>query len=105
MKHPMRGTYKMKGAYKTAEVSTPDLAKLAIEAHGVLERWKRFSTVSIHGINGGVPWATAKPESLVTSGSQLTFATRRLLTGPSAVGIESLAANLNASRSRTRTVR
>jgi hypothetical protein len=25
------------------EVSAPDLAKLAIEAHGGLERWKRFT--------------------------------------------------------------
>ena len=38
------------------EVSTPDLAKLAIEAHGGLERWKRFTTVSVRGINGGVLW-------------------------------------------------
>ena len=46
----------MKGAYTAVEVSAPDLAKLAIEAHGGLERWKRFATVSVHGINGGVLW-------------------------------------------------
>ncbi len=32
-----------------------ELANLAIEAHG-LERWKRFTTLSVHGINGGVLW-------------------------------------------------
>src|ERR1700704_1820413 len=46
----------MKGASKAMELSAPDLAKLAIEAHGGLERWKRFTTVSVHGINGGVLW-------------------------------------------------
>jgi hypothetical protein len=33
---------------------------LAIEAHGGLERLKQFTTVSLHGINGGVLWG-AKP--------------------------------------------
>src|ERR1700681_2397448 len=46
----------MKGTHKAVEVSAPDLANLAIEAHGGLERWKRFSTLSVHGINGGVLW-------------------------------------------------
>src|SRR5258708_8771658 len=46
----------MKSKYKAVEVSAPDLAKLAIDAHGGLERWKRFTTVSVHGINGGVLW-------------------------------------------------
>jgi len=46
----------MAGTYKTVKASTPDLATLAIEAHGGLEHWKRFSTVSVHGINGGVLW-------------------------------------------------
>ncbi len=46
----------MKGTSKAMEVSAPELAKLAIEAHGGLERWKRFSSVSVHGINGGVLW-------------------------------------------------
>ena len=41
---------------KETEVVAPDLAKLAIEAHGGLERWKRFTTLSVHGINGGVLW-------------------------------------------------
>ncbi|MBC8030144.1 MAG: hypothetical protein H7Z16_08525 [Pyrinomonadaceae bacterium] len=46
----------MKSTYEPAEVSAPDLAKLAIEAHGGLERWKRFTRLSVHGINGGLLW-------------------------------------------------
>jgi hypothetical protein len=46
----------MSATYNALEVSAPDLAKLAIEAHGGLDRWKRFSTLSVHGINGGVLW-------------------------------------------------
>jgi hypothetical protein len=34
-----------------------DLAQFAIEAHGSLERWNRFSTVSAHLIQGGVFWS------------------------------------------------
>ena len=41
---------------KETEVVAPDLAKLAIEAHGGLERWNSFTTLSVHGINGGVLW-------------------------------------------------
>ena len=33
------------------------LAKLAIDAHGGLDRWKRFTTLSAHLIQGGVLWA------------------------------------------------
>jgi len=33
-----------------------EIAKLAIDAHGGLDRWKRFSTLSVHGINGGLLW-------------------------------------------------
>ena len=33
------------------------LAKQAIDAHGGLERWNRFSTLSAHLIDGGVLWA------------------------------------------------
>jgi hypothetical protein len=36
----------MNSTYKAVEVSAPDLAKFAIEAHGGLERWIRFTTVS-----------------------------------------------------------
>ena len=43
----------MKSTFKAVD---QDLAQLAIEAHGGLERWKRFTTVSVHGINGGVLW-------------------------------------------------
>jgi hypothetical protein len=46
----------MKSTYKAVEGSLPDLAELAIEAHGGLERWNRFTTVTVHGINGGVLW-------------------------------------------------
>src|SRR5712692_4081074 len=46
----------MKGTSKAAQVSASDLAKLAIEAHGGLERWKHFTTLSVHGINGGLLW-------------------------------------------------
>jgi hypothetical protein len=47
----------VQGTYKAVEVSAPDLAKLAIEAHGGLERWNRFTTLSAHLIQGGVLWA------------------------------------------------
>ena len=43
----------MKSTYKAVE---QDLAQFAIEAHGGLERWNRFSTVSAHLIQGGVFW-------------------------------------------------
>ena len=33
-----------------------ELAKLAIDAHGGLDRWKRFTMLSVHGINGGILW-------------------------------------------------
>jgi hypothetical protein len=42
--------------YQAVEISAPELAKLAIQAHGGLDRWKRFTTLSVHGINGGVLW-------------------------------------------------
>jgi hypothetical protein len=35
----------------------PNLAKLAIEAHGGLERWNRYTRLSAHLIQGGVLWA------------------------------------------------
>ena len=40
----------------TSKAVEQGLAQFAIEAHGGLERWKRFSTLSVHGINGGVLW-------------------------------------------------
>ena len=43
----------MKSTSKAVEQT---LAQLAIEAHGGLERWKHFTTLSVHGINGGVLW-------------------------------------------------
>jgi hypothetical protein len=53
----------MKSTYKPVE---QELAQFAIEAHGGLGRWKRFTTVSVHGINGGVLWG-AKGEAGVRS--------------------------------------
>ena len=47
----------MKSAYKPGDVAAPDLATLAIEAHGGLERWNCFTTLSAHLIQGGVFWA------------------------------------------------
>ena len=44
----------MKSRYEAVEFSAPTIAKLAIDAHGCLERWKRFTTLSVHGKNGGV---------------------------------------------------
>src|SRR6202050_3216694 len=40
----------------TSKVVEQNLAQFAIEAHGGLERWNRFSTVSAHLIQGGVFW-------------------------------------------------
>src|ERR1700737_2356599 len=62
----------MKDTHKGAEISLPDPAKLAIEAHGGLERWKRFTTVSVHGINGGVLWG-AKGKAGVVSDVTVTI--------------------------------
>lgn len=47
----------MGSAFKTGEATVPDLVKLAIAAHGGLERWTRFSTLSAHLIQGGALWA------------------------------------------------
>src|SRR3984885_1944391 len=40
----------------TSKVVEQDLPQFAIEAHGGLERWNRFSTISAHLIQGGVFW-------------------------------------------------
>jgi hypothetical protein len=47
----------MKSTDKAGKAVAPELAKLAIEAHGGLERWNRFTTLSAHLIQGGVFWA------------------------------------------------
>jgi hypothetical protein len=47
----------MKGTRKPAESPSPDLAKLAIEAHGGLERWKQFKFLTARLVQGGVLWA------------------------------------------------
>jgi hypothetical protein len=41
----------------TSKAVEQDLAQFAIEAHGGLERWNRFSTVSAHLIQDGVFWS------------------------------------------------
>src|ERR1700733_11683672 len=46
----------MKSTDKAGKAVAPELAKLAIEAHGGLERWNRFTTLSAHLIQGGVFW-------------------------------------------------
>ena len=84
--------------------TTSELAKLAIEAHGGLERWKRLTTVSVHGINGGVLWG-AKGKAGVLADVTVTVDLHNEKvshTGPLALRIEGLASNLNGSRSRTR---
>jgi len=51
----------------TSKAVEQDLAQFAIEAHGGLERWNRFSTVSAHLIQGGVFWGVkGKRASSVT---------------------------------------
>jgi hypothetical protein len=47
----------IRSTHKAGDVAGPELAKLAIEAHGGLERWNRFTTLSAHLIQGGVFWA------------------------------------------------
>ena len=46
----------VKGTQKAAEVSLPDLAKLAINVHGGLERWKQFKFLTARLVQGGVLW-------------------------------------------------
>src|SRR5467141_2759929 len=89
----------MKSTYEAAEVATPALAKLAIEAHGGLDRWERFTTLSVHGMNGGVLWGAKSKAGLLDDVTVIVdLRTRRLRTGPSAPRIEGLASNLNGSR-------
>jgi hypothetical protein len=40
------------------------LAKLAIDAHGGLDRWKQFETVSAHLVQGGVLWGLKHQEGI-----------------------------------------
>jgi hypothetical protein len=55
----------------TSKAVEQDLAQFAIEAHGGLERWKRFTTLSVHGINGGVLWG-AKGKAAVLDDVTIT---------------------------------
>jgi hypothetical protein len=47
----------MDGTRKGLTVTMNELSKLAVEAHGALDHWKRLTTLSVHGINGGVLWS------------------------------------------------
>ena len=38
-------------------MNSPSLTELAIEAHGGLDRWRRFKTVSARLLNGGALWS------------------------------------------------
>src|SRR5580658_7887422 len=90
----------------TSKVVEQDLAQFAIEAHGGLERWNRFNTVSAHLIQGGVFWgAKGKGGALGDVTVKSIFVARGFRTGPSALRIEGPASNPSGSRSRTRTVR
>jgi hypothetical protein len=42
-----------------------DLATLAINAHGGLDRWRRFRTVSAHLVQGGVLWKVKGQDGVV----------------------------------------
>lgn len=95
-----------KGTTKAVEAPLPDLAKLAIEAHGGLDRWKRFTTVSVHGINGGVLWG-AKGKAGVLGDVTVTVDLRneKVSHCPLAIGIEGLASSHSGSCSKTRTAK
>ncbi len=57
-----------------------ELAKLAIETYGGLERWNSFTTLSAHLIQGGVLWAAKGKAGVlddVTVTVDLTTRTRR----------------------------
>ena len=74
-----------------------NLAKQAIDAHGGLERWNRFTTLSAHLIQKGALCA-AKGKAGVLVDPTVTvdfFATRRLRTGHLVPQIEGLASNRN----------
>src|SRR5258707_10712288 len=60
-----RGSTRKCSPYDQRRLTMAKLAKLAIDAHGGLDTWRRFSTVSVHGINGGMLWAAkGKPTTL-----------------------------------------
>jgi hypothetical protein len=42
-----------------------DLATLAISAHGGLDRWRRFKTVSAHLVQGGVLWNVKEQDGVL----------------------------------------
>jgi len=58
----------MKGTHEAVEVSAPDLAKFASEAHGGLERWNGFTTLSAHLIQGSVLWASEGKAGVLADG-------------------------------------
>ena len=42
-----------------------NLAKLAIEAHGGLDHWRRFKTVSARLLNGGALWPLKRQQGVL----------------------------------------
>jgi hypothetical protein len=91
----------MKNTYQAVE---QDLAQLAIEAHGGLERWKRFTTLSIHGINGGVLWG-AKGKAGVLDDVTVTVDLRNEKASHWPFGSTVSLRTSTGRASRTRTVR
>jgi hypothetical protein len=59
----------MTDAYKALEVSLPDLAKLAIKAHGGLERWKQFEFLTARLVQGGVLWGLKRKAEVLEHAS------------------------------------
>jgi hypothetical protein len=65
-----------------------DLATLAINAHGVLDRWRRFKTVSARLLQGGVLWKLKGHDGvlddvLLTVDLRKEWASHRPFGGPS----------------------
>jgi hypothetical protein len=54
------------------------LAKLAIDAHGGLDRWKQFETVSAHLVQGGMLWQI-KGQAGTLDKTNVTVGLRRAL--------------------------
>src|ERR1700716_964229 len=93
----------MKSTFKAVD---QDLAQFAIEAHGGLDRWKRFTTLSVHGINGGVLWG-AKGKAGVLDDVTVTVDLRNEKVSHWPFGSPDRRSRFEPqrSRSRTRTVR
>jgi hypothetical protein len=90
----------MKRTYKAVD---QDLAELAIEAHGGLERGNCF-TLSVHGINGGVLGGAKSKAGVSDVMVTVDLRNEKVSHWPSVPAIEGLTSNLNLSRLRTRRV-